>query len=157
MMPLIDPSISHIRPPFVPFVKYQAGKTMMKFSWKEGELHWLRFKYTWVHVQVHRSELARKGELEHELGCTWVETARGNLCTEVLRSRACKAEEKLSAKCTECSFNPNVNEEVAKYPNAELARRGLLGLPLSWHWDESVEVLPLFWSTSDECTDNKGN
>jgi hypothetical protein len=36
-----------------------------------------------------------------------------------------------SAKCTECSFNPNVNEEVAKYPDAELARRGVLGLPLS--------------------------
>ena len=36
-----------------------------------------------------------------------------------------------SAKCTEFSFNPNVNEEVAKYPDAELARRGVLGLPLS--------------------------
>ena len=59
----------------------------------------------------------------------------------------------MSAKCTECSFNPNVNEEVAKYPDAELARRGVLGLPLSWHWDESVEVLPLFWSTSYEYTD----
>ena len=29
------------------------------------------------------------------------------------------------------SFNPNVNEEVAKYPDAELARRGVLGLPPS--------------------------
>ena len=50
---------------------------------------------------------------------------------KVLRSRACEAEENLSAKCTECSFNPNVNEEVTKYPDAELARRGVLGLPLS--------------------------
>ena len=33
----------------------------MKFSWKGEELHRLRFKYTWVHVQVHRSELARRG------------------------------------------------------------------------------------------------
>ena len=45
--------------------------------------------------------------------------------------KACAAEENLSAKCTECSFNPNVNEEVSKYPDAELARRGVPGLPLS--------------------------
>ena len=37
----------------------------------------------------------------------------------------------LSAKGTKCSFNPNVNKEVAKYPNAKLARRGVLGLPPS--------------------------
>ena len=43
--------------------------------------------------------------------------------------QACEAEENLSANCTECSFNPNVKEEVAKYPNAELARRRVLGLP----------------------------
>ena len=42
-----------------------------------------------------------------------------------------EAEENLSTKCTECSFNPNVKEEVAKYPDAELARRGVLGLPPS--------------------------
>ena len=33
----------------------------------------------------------------------------------------------LQSACTECSFNPNVNEEVAKYLKAELARRGVLG------------------------------
>ena len=33
----------------------------------------------------------------------------------------------MSAKCTECSFNPNVNEKVAKYPNDKLARHGVLG------------------------------
>ena len=104
----------------------------MKFSWKGGELHRLSFKYTWVHVWVHRSELARRGVLIHELGCTWVETAQGALCRQVLRSRACEAEENLSAKCTECSFNPNVNEEVAKYTDAEFAWRGVLGLPPSW-------------------------
>ena len=120
----------------------------MKFSWKGGELHRLSFKYTWVHVRVLWSKLARRGELKHELECTWVKTAQGALCRQVLRSRACEAEENLSAKCTECSFTANVNEEVAKYTDAELARRGVLGLPLSWHWDESVEVLPLFWSTS---------
>ena len=32
-------------------------------------------------------------------------------------------------KCTECSYNPNVNKEVAKYPDAELAWRGVLSLP----------------------------
>ena len=46
-------------------------------------------------------------------------------------SRACEVEENLSAKCTECSYYPNVNEEVTKYADAELARRGVLGLPLS--------------------------
>ena len=47
------------------------------------------------------------------------------------RSPACKAEENFSAKCTECRFNPNVNKEVAKYPDAKLARQRVLGLPLS--------------------------
>ena len=75
---------------------------------KKAKLHQLSFKYTWVHVWVHWSELARRGELEHELWCTWDETARGALCRQVLQSRACEAEENLSAKCTECSFNPNV-------------------------------------------------
>ena len=122
----------------------------MKFSWKGRELHGLRLKYTQVNFWVHQFKLARKSVLKHELGCTWVENAQSALCRQVLRSRACEVEENLSAKCTECSFNPNVNEEVAKYPDAELARRGVLGLPPSWHWDESVEVLPLFWSTSYE-------
>ena len=61
----------------------------------------------------------------------------------------------MSAKCTECSFNPNVIEEVAKYPNAELGGEGYMAHLLVR--DESVEVLPLFWSTSYEYTDNKGN
>ena len=129
----------------------------MKFSWKGGEIHRFSFKYTWVHVWVHRSKLARRGVLKHQLGCTWVKTALGALCRQVLRSLVCEVEESLPAKCTECSFNPNVNEEVSKYPDAKLTRRGVLGLPLSWHWDESVEVLPLFWSTLYEYTDNKGN
>ena len=30
----------------------------------------------------------------------------------------------LSAKCTKITFYPNINEEVAKYTSAELARRG---------------------------------
>ena len=108
-------------------------------------------EYTWVHVWVHRSKLGRRGVLEHKLGCTWVETAKGALCSQVLRSQACEAEN-LSAKCTECSFNPYANQEVAKYPDAKLARQGVHGFPLSWLWDESVEVLPLFWSTSYELT-----
>ena len=108
---------------------------------RSGELvckvHLVQFqlKYTRGHAWVHLSSQARIGVLKHELGCTWVETAEGALCRQVLRSRACEAEENLSAKCTECSFNPNVNKEVAKYPDAELARRGVLGLPLSLHWD----------------------
>ena len=129
----------------------------MKFSWKGGELHRLRFKYTRVHVWVNQSELVWRGVLKHELRCTWVETAQGTLCRQVLWSRACEAEENLYAKCTECSFNPNVNEEVAKYPNADLARQGVLCLPQSWQWYESVKILPLFWSTSYEYTNNKGN
>ena len=62
------------------------------FSRKGGELHRLSFKDTQVHVQVHWWELARRGELKHELGCTWVETARGALC-----SGDCKADENLSS------------------------------------------------------------
>ena len=54
-------------------------KLKKKFSGKGGELYRLRFKYTWVHVQVHRSELARRGVLEHKLSRTWVETAQGAL------------------------------------------------------------------------------
>ena len=61
-------------------------------------------------------------------------------------------EEEVVCQVHKYSFSPNVNEEVAKYPNAKLARRGVLGLPLSWHWDEPVEVLHLFWSTSYEYT-----
>ena len=117
-----------------------------------GELHRLRFKYTWVHVRVHRSELARRGVLKHEPRCTWVETVQGALCRHVLQTQACEAEENFSAKCTECSFNPIDNKEVAKYLNVELARRRVLGLPPSWHWDESVKVFPLFWSTLYEYT-----
>ena len=85
----------------------------MTFSWKGGELHLISFKYTRVHVWVHRSELARRGVLKHEFGCTWVETAQGALCRQVLQSRACEAEENFSAKCTKCIFDPNINEEVA--------------------------------------------
>ena len=43
---------------------------------------------------------------------------------KVFRSQACKAE--------------------------KLLRQGVLGLPQSWHWEESSKVLPLFWSTSYE-------
>ena len=97
-----------------------------KFVWKVNYI----YVCTRVHVWVHQSELARRGELEHDIGCTWVETAWGALCRQVLRSQACEAEENLSAKCTECSFNPNVNYNVAKYLDVELARKGVLGLPL---------------------------
>ena len=37
-----------------------------------------------------------------------------------------EAGENLSAKCTECSFNPNVNEEVSKYPMRNLQGEGYL-------------------------------
>ena len=81
------------------------------------------------------------------LGCTWVETAQGALHRQVLWSRACKAEENLSAKPTECSFNTNVKKEVAKYPNAKLKRRGVLGLPPSWHWDWDLQQMLLKTNT----------
>ena len=44
---------------------------------------------------------------------------QGALCRQVHGSRACKADENLCAKCTKCSFNPNVYDDVAKYPNAK--------------------------------------
>ena len=40
-----------------------------------------------------------------------------------------QVQDNLLAKCTECSLNPNVNKEVAKYPNAEVFKRGVLSLP----------------------------
>ena len=68
-----------------------------------GELQILRFKYTWVEVWVHPSKLERRGVHEHELRCTWVETAQVALSRQVLRSGPCEAEENSFAKCTkEC-------------------------------------------------------
>ena len=119
----------------------------MKFSWKGEKLCQLSFKYIWVHVRLHQYKLARRGVLEYKLGYTWVENAWGALCRQVFRSRACEAEE--------CNFNPNVYEEAAKYPNAKLVRWGVFGKPPSFHWDESVEVLPLLLSTSYEYNSSK--
>ena len=45
-----------------------------------------------------------------------------------------------------------VYKEVAKYPRAQLERRGVLGKPQNLHWDELVEVIPLLWSISYEYT-----
>ena len=79
---------------------------------------------------------------ELELRCTLVENACGALCRQVLRGRACKAEENLPAKCTDCSFNLNVNDELVKYPNAKLARRGVLGIPPSYIYICTVYFCP---------------
>ena len=115
----------------------------MKLSWKSGKLLQLKFKYTWVHVQVHQSALARRGVPKHEIGCTWVETAGGALCRQVLQCRADEAEKNLSAKCSKCSFNLNVNKEVAKNPNAEVARQEVLGTSL-------VNQLIMLWLYSPD-------
>ena len=40
--------------------EFQYFELQMKFFWKEGELHRLRFKYTQVHVHVHVGELVCK-------------------------------------------------------------------------------------------------
>ena len=79
---------------------------------------------------------------ELELRCTLVENACGALCRQVLRGRACEAEENLPAKCTDCSFNLNVNDELVKYPNAKLARRGVLGIPPSYIYICTVYFCP---------------
>ena len=42
-------------------------RVMAEFLQNGRELHRLRFKYTRVNFQVYRSELARRGVLEHEL------------------------------------------------------------------------------------------
>ena len=38
----------------------------------------------------------------------------------------CRLNLLVSAKCRESRFNPNVNNEVANYPNAKLARQGVI-------------------------------
>ena len=53
---------------------------------KGGGLHRLWLKYSWGHVEVLLSELARRGVLQLGLRSTWVETARGALCSQVLRA-----------------------------------------------------------------------
>ena len=68
-----------------------------------------------------------------------------------------KAEENLSAKCTECSFNPNVNKEVAKYHDAELGEARGTWLTSELTLGGVVHSSPLFWNTLYEYTDNEGN
>ena len=129
----------------------------MKFSWKGGET-------SPTQLQVHLSSCWSSPILACEERWTWTWT-RVHLswnctrCTSQTSSpeRSLRGGGELVCKVHQVQFQPNINKEVSKYPYAELARRGILGLPLSWHWDESVEVLPLFWSTSYEYTDNKGN
>ena len=63
--------------------------SLLYYRWncflKKGDIYWLRLKCTWVHVWVHQSELARRGELKHEFRWTWVETAWRALSRQVLR------------------------------------------------------------------------
>ena len=59
------------------------------------------------------------------LSLTWIEIARGALCSQVLRSwGAAKAEENLTAKWTKCNFIPM---STRWQPSSPSRRRGLLG------------------------------
>ena len=67
-------------------------------------------------------------DLKSERG-TWVKTTRGALGSQVLRGRACEAEENLTTKCTECSFNPMSMKRVPSTPRPSL--RGKVYLAVS--------------------------
>ena len=62
------------------------------------ELHQVRFKYTWVHVRVHQSKIARRCLLEQKLRSTWVETAWGALYRQVLLESSLQGEGELLCK-----------------------------------------------------------
>ena len=55
--------------------------------------------------------------LEIGLIWTWIKIARGALGSQVLRSRACEAEENLTAKCTECNFKPMSTKRQPSTPS----------------------------------------
>jgi hypothetical protein len=114
-------------------------KTLDEVFLKRGKFHQLGFKCTSVRVQVHLSELMRRGEFKLEPRCTWVETSQGALCRQILQSQAC------------------VNKEVTKYSNAELVGQGVLGLApkltlgsVGWSSASFLEYLYKY-------TNNKGN
>ena len=89
---------------------------------------------TKILLKINSSEVSLKRERTSRTllpvnlsSCLWAQMHEFELKLHKVHfeSRACKAEDNLSVKSITC--NPNVNKEVAKYPNVELARQEVQG------------------------------